>query len=155
MNTRTLSMLMAFALLLAGSLSCVTSATAATPEGLRQDLSNLPGNRIEQLTGKVWQQSKLENKLACLFGVEMAIDVERSINATMSTKEAKKGHKAPTTLSPFERGWIRAFKDVPLREIVKRVDDWYASHPDKTDRLVMGVIWFELIEPALAGQHLS
>ena len=45
---------------------------------------------------------------------------------------------------------MKAFKDVKRTTIVEEVDAWYAAHPDRLDRPVLGVLWFELVEPRLA-----
>ena len=109
-------------------------------------------NPVEQLTGSVWQKTSDTEKAAFLLGVESAITVEYFVNTKQAEKAAKSGKKPAYTLSPFEKGWMKAFKDVSRQDIVKMIDKWYAANPDKLDRPVMSVIWYELIAPRLAAK---
>ena len=106
-------------------------------------------NPVEQFTGQIWQTSKPENKQAFLFGIDTAIAVEKAINEQVNskTKDAKKAKKVSHTLSVFEKNWMDAFKDMSREQIVKAVDDWYAANPEKLDRPVLEVIWYEIIVP--------
>lgn len=119
------------------------------PSAQAEDFQNMPRNRIEQLTGTLWLESSLDSKKALIFGIETAIDVERLINDRMTTDSVRRGKRPATTLSPFEIGWTKAFKDVLITDIVRDVDNWYASHPGQEKRLVMDVIWNELVTPRL------
>lgn len=121
-----------------------TASSAAQGE-----FQNTPRNRIEQLTGKVWLESSSDSKKAVIFGIETAIDIERMINDRMTTNAVRAGKRPSTNLSPFEIGWTKAFKDVLIADIVKAVDDWYAAHPGNENRLVMEVIWDEIVTPRL------
>ena len=107
-------------------------------------------NPIDQFTGKYWVDSSEENKEAYLYGIESAIEIEKVISEqTAQNKGAKAGRKATFTLSPFERGWMKAFANTSRKEIAQDVDAWYKAHPDQIDRPVLSVIWFELIAPRL------
>ena len=147
-------LLLALALLLAFPCgNALAEGADQQRQDLKQAMESMPNSRIEQLTGEIWLNSGEESKIAFLFGVELAIDVERAINAhQMQSDVKKKGRKAKvhqTTLSPFETGWHKAFSGVALGDIVKQIDGWYAQHPDQRNRLVMDVIWFELVQPKL------
>ena len=107
-------------------------------------------NPVEQLTGHVWQKTSETDKAAFLLGVESAITVEYFVNAKLAEKAAKSGKKPAYTLSPFEKGWMNAFKGVNRAEIITMVDQWYAANPDRLDCPVMSVIWYELIAPRIA-----
>lgn len=104
-----------------------------------------PSNPVDQFTGVLWQHSTETEKLAFLFGVESAIAVEHFVNAEITEEAVKEGKKPVYTLSPFEKGWMQAFKDVPREELARQVDAWYAAHPDQLQRPVMAVIWYEVI----------
>lgn len=105
------------------------------------------GNPVELLTGKVWVETPESNKAAFLFGLETAIAVEHAVNTQMVERSAKTGKRPVSNVSPFEKGWMQAFKNVDRKDIVMMVDNWYAANPDKLPRPVMDVIWYELIEP--------
>lgn len=111
--------------------------------------SNPAGNPVDQFTGKYWLDSKPENQKAFLFGIDSAIAVEASIHNHQVTAKAKSGKKPVYTLSPFEQGWMEAFKDTSRDQIVEQVDQWYKDHPTQLDRPVLDVIWYELVMPRL------
>ena len=126
-----ISSLMALVLLLGG-----VAPTSATSEG---------SNPVDIVTGELWMTSKQEEKLAYIFGIESAIYVEHVIN-----KKARENKQAPLhNLSPFEKGWAKAFENVKCEDIVARVDAWLKAHPDQHKIPVLAVIWYELIAPNL------
>ena len=105
-------------------------------------------NPVDLVTGELWMMSNQEEKLAYVLGIESAIYMEHMINKM--ALEGKKGAQAPLhTLSPFEKGWGKAFEHVTRKEIVARVDSWLKAHPDQHTRPVLAVIWYELIAPKL------
>ena len=112
-------------------------------------LDNSKANPVEQFTGTVWQKTPEAEKLAFLFGLETAIVVEFFVNGKVTEKATKEGKRPVYNLSPFEKGWMKAFKGVNRAEVAKMVDAWYAANPQGVDRPVMSVIWRELIEPRL------
>ena len=97
------------------------------------------------------EKSSLDNKLSFLFGMDTAIATEYFVNSREAELAAKNGKMPVSNLSKFEKGWMKAFKDVKRTTIVEEVDAWYAAHPDRLDRPVLGVLWFELVEPRLAA----
>ena len=118
------------------------NAPGTASSAAQGEFQNTPRNRIEQLTGKVWLESSSDSKKAVIFGIETA-------NDRMTTNAVRAGKRPSTNLSPFEIGWTKAFKDVLIADIVKAVDDWYAAHPGNENRLVMEVIWDEIVPPRL------
>lgn len=109
----------------------------------------VPVNRIEQLTGKVWLESSQDNKLSVLFGIELALNMEKAmaerIRKDIEADKGKKPGRPPYRISPLARAWANNFGTTPLPDISARIDAWYQANPDKTDRLVMDVIWYELM----------
>lgn len=113
-------------------------------------IANPAGNPIDQLTGKVWQESKESNKQAILFGIDLGVAANYFAEQKARENFAKKGKKQPPRfLSHFDRCWMEAFRDVSRKDAVKMVDDWYAAHPDQLDRPVLGVLWNEVVTPLL------
>lgn len=103
-------------------------------------------NPVDQLTGKVWMESEEGMKKAVLFGVDAAIAIEHGIAEKMAAQKTE-NKDSINYLSPFEKGWAKAFKDVSRDEIVQIVDKWYTDNPDQLARPVFSVIWFEIVEP--------
>ena len=114
-----------------------------------QDLKTGNTNPVDILTGELWQKSSPEEKRAFIFGVDTTVTVEYYVNDTIQDKAKKKGSKAKHTLSPFERGWMKALHEMPRKDLIAAIDAWYEAHPDRIERPVMGVIWFEIITPRL------
>ena len=109
-------------------------------------------NCVDQYTGYIWQKTTEQEKTAFLFGVETAITVEYFVNGKLAEKSAKAGKRPNSTLSPFEKGWMKAFKGMSRSEVITQIDAWYAANPQKLDRSVMAVIWYELIVPRLSAK---
>lgn len=110
---------------------------------------NPAGNPVDQFTGVYWVKSTPDNQKAYLFGIDSAVAVEKFIQNQQAANRAKSGKKPLYTLSPFEKGWMEAFKNVSRDQIAQEVTKWYDEHPDSLDRPVLGVIWYELIAPRL------
>ena len=112
-------------------------------------------NAVDDLTGAVWMQSSPDNKLALVYGVECAITVEFFVAQKLAEERAAKGSRKKNTqelidtLSPFEKGWAKAFEGVSREDIVQKVDAWYNAHPDQLARPVFAVLWYEMIAPKL------
>lgn len=138
-----------YGLILAGALLLPAGIQAEEQAAPGAPLINPAGNPVDQFTGEYWVKSTPENKEAYLFGIDSAIAVEATIARDMAAKAAKSGKKPGSMLSPFERGWMEAFKDMTRKEIVAAVDKWYTEHPEELNRPVLSVIWFEVIEPRL------
>ena len=111
--------------------------------------SNPAGNPVDQFTGKYWLDTSLDNQKAYLFGIDSAIAVEAFIHKLQVANKAKAGKRPVYTLSPFEKGWMEAFKDVSRDQIAEEVTKWYQEHPQDVDRPVLRVIWYELVAPRL------
>lgn len=137
------------------ALTCAVAQAApvaTSPDDFGGDPAmNSAGNPVDQFTGELWGNTTESEKAAYLFGIDSAVTVEYYINSHLTDKAAKAGKKPVFTLSPFEKGWMKAFSNVSRTEVIKMVDDWYAAHPKDLQRSVMSVIWYELIVPRLAA----
>lgn len=135
-----------------GLIMAAALAFGATPLCAAEAEAPKAANPVEQFTGKYWVGTEQVAKEAYLFGIESAIEVEYFVNEKMAEKAKKAGRKSRFTLSPFERDWMAAFKDVSRKQIVDEVDKWYAAHPDELAKPVLTVIWEELIVPRIESQ---
>lgn len=134
---------------------CLALVLACAPVSASETAADntASANPVDQFTGTMWQKTTEPEKLAFIFGVESAITVEYFVNAKITEKAAKEGKRPVYTLSPFEKGWMRAFKGVSRTELVKIVNDWYATNPQHLDRPVLDVIWHEIIVPRLDAKQ--
>jgi len=140
-------------LCLALSLALVLAFAPVHATEIKPEADNAKANPVDQFTGTVWQKTPEAEKLAFIFGVETAITVEYFVNGKVVEKATKEGKRPVYTLSPFEKGWMKAFKGVSRAELVKLVDTWYAANPQSLERPVMSVIWYEIAEPRLAAKQ--
>lgn len=111
--------------------------------------ANPAGNPLTQFTGEYWVKSTPTEKEAFIFGIDTAIAVEYFISKNPDLQKSRK--KGVYSLSPFERGWMKAFTNYSRKQIIKDVDDWYAANPDKLDTPVMRVLWYHVVEPRLSA----
>ena len=140
-------------LCLAMSLALVLAFAPVHAKEVMSEADNSKANPVDQLSGAVWQKTPEAEKLAFLFGVETAITVEYFVNGKVVEKATKEGKRPVYTLSPFEKGWMKAFKGVNRAEVAKMVDAWFAANPQQLDRPVMSVIWYEIAVPRLAAKQ--
>ena len=140
-------------LCLALSLALVLAFAPVHAKEVMFEADNSKANPVDQLTGAMWQKTPEAEKLAFILGVETAITVEFFVNGKVVEKATKEGKRPVYTLSPFEKGWMKAFKDMSRAEIVKLVDAWYTANPQSLERPVMNVIWYEIAESRLAAKQ--
>lgn len=113
-------------------------------------IANPYGNPIDQLTGKIWQESLESNKEAILFGIDLGVTANYFADQKSKAKQGKKSaNKNMSQLSWFDRCWMKAFTNISRKEAVKMVDEWYAAHPDQLDRPVLAVLWHEVVVPTI------
>ena len=108
---------------------------------------------VDVFTGELWQNTSPEEKQAFLYGIDTAVNVEVYVNDMIRENAKKTGKTVVSNLSPFEKGWMKAFKKMSRKEIILSVDNWYATHTDQLAVPVMKVIWDTLIEPKLEGHE--
>ena len=100
--------------------------------------------------------------LALFLAVPAASQAAGQENAPGTASSAAQGEFQNTPRNRIEqltgKVWLESssdskkaviFKDVLIADIVKAVDDWYAAHPGNENRLVMEVIWDEIVTPRL------
>ena len=109
-------------LFLSLALCCAFALCCAPAGAAERGQAGKPGNAVDQLTGALWQQATDVEKLSFLLGVESAITVERFVNDRLEERSAQAGKPPVSTLSPFEKGWMTAFRDTSRTDIAKLVD---------------------------------
>lgn len=135
---------------------CVLVVVLCTGTSYAQESTKTP-----ILTGEIWQKSSQEEKRAFFFGVDTVVAIDYSINKKLRERDENaqdQQHKGAqnqqrgkrhSVISPFERGWRKALRDVPRKEVIAQVDAWYETHPLELNKPVMRVVWEEIIKPRL------
>ena len=101
---------------------------------------------VASLNGFVWETSAPQSKLDFLLGVECALAMESAL------AEAARNKGENVQLSLFANGWQIALRDTTRPEQVRRIDEFYYSHPEQKNRHVFDVIWTEMVGPAMSGK---
>lgn len=109
-------------LLFMGSSSCYAQGTTVSP--------------ASDVDGYVWMKTTDPEKKAFLFGAGTAIALEYQMR--------EKHGEEP---SRFVEGWIDVFQDMTWAEMTTTIDKYYETNPDKSNRLVLDVMWHEMIKP--------
>lgn len=115
---------------------CVSFMSALLVCGMSLVAFAYEGSGLD-LTGKQWMQSTENEKLAFLYGASSVIVIEHQL-------AQKKG----STPSVFVNTWMKSLKDTSWRDLQKKLDAWYAAHPQNLDRPLFDVLWSDVMLPA-------
>ena len=68
--------------------------------------------------------------------------------ARASAYQVKSG-KVPSDEQTIVQRMYEHIDLLTLNEVVRRIDRWYAAHPDQNNKVVLDVIWVDMVEPNL------
>jgi fructose-specific component phosphotransferase system IIB-like protein len=88
------------------------------------------------VNGTLWKASSLAEKRAYLIGIANTVAVERAVIA-------KKTGADPGSMSGRMSNGLSAQS---IDAAVKKIDEWYAANPSRTDMPVLGVVWTGLVK---------
>lgn len=91
------------------------------------------------LRGDLWQKMSLDEKVAFVWGVGHVATVERVID---QRHPELKNHGFADKLADGLMG-------VPMNDVIRNVDQFYRSNPDRANESVMRVIWDTTVRPRL------
>jgi len=91
------------------------------------------------ITGKHWEASDRDSKLAFLMGIATMVKVEQNLI----------GDPPPPGTVSFAPGIAKGVGDMSLTDIMQWIDQFYQNNPDKIDKAVIVVIWEGLVVPRL------
>lgn len=101
------------------------------------------------LTGDLWQKMTHDCKVAFIWGFGHVVTIEQ--NLMDKYPELKRGS--------FVAKVVEGMADIPMNEVVARVDQYYGANPDKIKEPVTKVIWDTMIKPniktGIAGRPLT
>ena len=103
------------------------------------------------IDGNAWQASSQAEKISFITGMDGAIAIDFATDKKREEKANAEGtpkkKRKPSVVSPFDKAWMEVFANKKNSEIVVMIDEYYAANPDKLNRNVLEVIWYELIAP--------
>jgi len=89
------------------------------------------------LRGDTWQSMTEDCKFAFIWGAIHVVGIE--LELMNQYPELKK--------DSFVVKFNEAMSDMPMKEVIAKVDDYYRTHPDKLRVAVMAVVWDKMITP--------
>jgi len=101
------------------------------------------------LRGGTWQSMTEECKFAFIWGAIHVVGIELELMSKYP--ELKR--------DSFVAKFNEAMANMPMKEVIAKVDDYYRTHPEKLHIAVMAVIWDKMIRPniktGIAGHPLA
>jgi len=133
--------------------SFVVLAAEKTPEqkadqkAMEQGLQDSLGVPI--LTGDLWQKMTHDCKVAFIWGFGHVVTIEQ--NLMDKFPELKR--------DSFVAKVVEGMADIPMNDVVARVDQYYSANPDQIKEPVTKVMWDTMIKPniksGIAGRPLK
>lgn len=92
------------------------------------------------VNGQHWQGSSLQQKRAYLFGVGNILEIEEAMAG--DKYEEKRGRSIVPVL-------LEGMSGTSIADMVTKLDKFYADHPEKINKAVIGVLYLEMALPNL------
>jgi hypothetical protein len=119
----------------------------ADQKALREGLEESLG--VPVLKGDVWQKMTHDSKMAFIWGFGHVVSIEQHLMEKFP--ELKR--------DSFVAKVVEGMTDMPMEEVVARLDGFYEGNPNKMDAPVTNVIWDLMIKPhiktGIAGRPLK
>ena len=96
---------------------------------------------IPVVSGQHWTKATEQEKKAYLIGVANMLQIETAFQGANPPPDSQ------SVVPRFAKG-MKAGGHT-LDSVRDGVDKWYAANPDKTQRPVIEIIWFEMVVPGL------
>jgi hypothetical protein len=137
-------------ILLAGiaqtALAVETEEQKQVKENLKKQFSDMG---MPVLTGTTWQKATQDEKVAFVWGFCHVVTIEQGLMETFPQLKVEN----------FSAKVVEGMAGMKMKDIVRKVDEFYAANPTQLDVSVMRVIWDTVIKPNLktgvAGQPLQ
>ena len=101
------------------------------------------------LTGDLWQKMTHDSKVAFIWGFGHVVTIEQHL--MNKYPELKRDSFVPKV--------VEGMADIPMNDVVVRIDNYYSANPDHIKEPVTKVIWDTMIKPniktGIAGRPLT
>lgn len=115
----------------------------AIEKGLQESLG------VPVLTGDLWQKMTHDSKVAFIWGFGHVVTIEQHLMDKYP--ELKRDSFVPKV--------VEGMADIPMNEVVARIDKYYSANPDLIKESVTKAIWDTMIKPniktGIAGRPLK
>lgn len=119
----------------------------ADRKAMEQGMQNSLG--VPVLTGELWQKMTHDSKVAFIWGFGQVVTIEQHLMDKYP--ELKRDSFVPKV--------VEGMADIPMNEVVARVDQYYSANPDQIKEPVTKAIWDTMIRPniktGIAGRPLT
>jgi len=119
----------------------------ADRKSMEQGLQDTLGMPV--LTGDLWQKMTHDSKVAFIWGFGHVVTIEQTLMDKYP--ELKR--------DSYVAKVVEGMADIPMNEVVDRVDKYYGAHPEQIKESVTKVIWDIMIKPniktGIAGRPLK
>jgi len=126
------------------SFSVASETTKDIPSAISKSSISMP-----VLRGDLWQKMTNDEKVSFIWGAGHVINIEEEL-----MQKIKKLRRDSFVTKAYE-----GMAGVSMQELVKRLDEFYKSNPDKLEMPVFDVIWDIMIKPnvktGIAGRPLT
>lgn len=119
----------------------------ADQQALREGLQESLGMPV--LKGNVWQKMPHDSKVAFVWGFGHVVSIEQHLMEKFP--ELKR--------DSFVAKVVEGMADIPMDNVIARVDEYYGANPNKLETPVTNVMWDLMIKPniktGIAGRPLT
>ncbi len=124
-----------------------TPEQKADRKGVEKGLQDSLGMPV--LTGDLWQNMTHDCKVAFIWGFGTVVSIEQYLMEKYP--DLKRDSFVPKV--------VEGMADIPMKDVVARVDQYYSSNPNKIKEPVTNVIWDVMIKPniktGIAGRPVT
>jgi len=138
-----------FILLAGTALTALASGTEEqkqVQENLKKQFSDMG---MPVLTGTTWQKATQDEKVAFVWGFCHVVTIEQGLMETFPRLKVEN----------FSAKVVEGMAGTKMKDIVRKVDEYYAANPTQLDTAVVRVMWDTVIKPNLktgvAGRPLT
>ena len=137
-------------MLLAGSAWTIAAAQAEEQKQVQENLKKqFSDMSMPVLTGTTWQKATQDEKVAFVWGFCHVVTIEQGLMETFPQLKVEN----------FSAKVVEGMARTKMKDIVRRVDEYYAANPTQLDTAVVRVMWDTVIKPNLktgvAGRPLQ
>ena len=137
-------------MLLAGIARTALAAETEEQKKVKENVSKQFSDMgVKLLTGTIWQKATQDEKVAFVWGFCHVVTIEQGLLETFPQLKVEN----------FSAKVVEGMAGTKMKDIVRKVDEYYAANPTQLDTAVVRVMWDTVIKPNLktgvAGRPLT
>ena len=137
-------------MLLAGIPRTALAAETEEQKNVKENVSKQFSDMgVKLLTGTIWQKATQDEKVAFVWGFCHVVTIEQGLMETFPQLKVEN----------FSAKVIEGMAGTKMKDIVRKVDEYYAANPTQIDTAVVRVMWDTVIKlnlkTGVAGRPLT